>query len=257
MDRVVAAALVAALLAASAPVVADGGDDPVEVQVRIEGPADHGTIWIGNVTLSGTYELTADTSGETYTLDQKTPLGALHAAAEKADLDLQVSDDFASSDFTVQAIDRCWADGIFWWSYRVNWVKTYYGNQRGWVQYGPGLEDGDRILWYMKTTGSKPLKLSGTAQAPPGPTRRAPDGAAAFRVEWPVADPSHRPGKPWPTLAWGPAPATEIVGDVDAPAPAGAAVVPLEEGAYRSKAIADDAWPLHTVRSNPVTVVVD
>lgn len=258
MDRVVAAALVAALLAASAPVVADDGDDPVEIHVRIEGPADHGTIWVGNVSLSGSFELTASTSGGTYTLDQQTPLGALHAAAEQGDLDLRVGDDFASSDFTVHAIDGAWVHGAFWWDYRVDWVRTYYGNQRGWLEHGPGLEDGDRVLWYLETTGSKPLRLSASAQAPPGPTPHAPDGAATFRVEWPVVDPSHRPGKPWPTLVWGPAHATEIVGDVDAPAPAGAAAVPLEEGSYRSKAVADPgAWPVHTVRSNPVTVVVD
>lgn len=257
MDRVAVVALVVALLAASAPALGDDGDG-VQVQVRIEAPGDRGTLWVGNVTLSGTYELTADTSGETYTLDQRTPLGALHAAAGRADLGLQISDDFASSDFTVQAVDGSWAHGTFWWSYRVNWVKTYYGNQRGWLQHGPGLEDGDRILWYMKTTGSKPLRLSATADAPPGPTPHAPDGAAAFRVEWPVVDPSHRPGKPWPTLVWGPAHATEIVGDVEAPAPAGAAAVPLDEGTYRAKAVADrDAWPVHTVRSNPVTVVVE
>lgn len=251
MSRALAVAFAVALVAVSLPAAA-GGDDGVQVQVRIEGPPDAGTIWSGNVTLSGTYQLTATTSGETYTLDARTPLGALDAAAGEGSFDVRVSDDFASSDFTVDAVDGHRSDGVYWWDYRVEWVKTYYGNQRGWLEHGPGLQDGDRILWYLETTASRPLRLSADGAAAQG------DGAAAFRIEWPAGDPSHRPGKPWPTLVWTPAHATRLVGDIQAPAPAGAAVVPLEEGTYRTKAVADDdGWPVPTVRSNPVTVVVE
>lgn len=264
MPRALVAVVVAAALLGAGPPPADasgtgdaGGDDAVEVQVRVEGP--EATIWIGTVTLAGTYDLTADTSGETYTLDAHTPLGALHAAAEAGGFDLHVSDDFASTDFDVQAVARVWEAGTWWWDARVNWVSTYYGNQRGWSTYGPDLADGDRVLWYLETTGSKPLRLTAdAATGSPASDGPGPDGVAAFRVEWPLVDPFHRPGKPWPTQVWTPAHAAHLTGDVEAEAPAGIAAVPLEEGTHTTKALVrGDLWPVPTVRSNPVTVVVE
>lgn len=239
----------------------DAADGAVDVTVRVEGP--DATVWTGTVTLEGTYDLTADTSGETYTLEARTPLGALHAAAGAGGFDLYVNDDFASTDFTVEAVEDVWRSGVWWWDYRVNWVATYYGNQRGWLAHGPGLEEGDRILWYLETTGSRPLRLTVDAaqgvpvQGGPGP---GPDGAAAVRIEWPLVDPFHRPGKPWPTQVWLPAHGAEVRtdGGSPVPAPAGAAVVPLDAGEHALRATVDPAlYPVETVRSNPATVVVD
>lgn len=269
MPRALVAVVVAAALVGPIPAfagdagasgtAADGDEAPIEVTVRIEGP--DATIWTGTVALDGTYSLTADTSGETYTLDARTPLGALHAAAEAGGFDLYVSDDFASTDFDVRAVAGAWEAGTWWWDYRVNWVATYYGDQHGWLTYGPGLADGDRVLWYLETTGSRPLRLTvDAAEAVPGAGSGAPgpDGVASFRVEWPLVDPFHRPGKPWPTQVWTPAHAAHLTGDVEAEAPAGVTAVPLEEGTHTTKALVrGDLWPVSTVRSNPVTVVVE
>lgn len=240
---------------ATAPGAAAAGaeDDVLEVTVRIEGPA--GTIWSGPVTLEGTYLLTETSSGRSYELEARTPLGALHAASQTGGFSLRVDDAFAAADFTVEAVDGVREQGIYWWDYRVDLKATYYGAQHQWLDHGPGLQDGDEVLWYLETTGSRPLRLTVDAQAgAPG----TGSGAASLRVEWPLVDAHHRAGTPWPpTQLWLPAHATRIVGDAEAPAPAGVAVVVLDEGSHTVKALADpDAYPVPTVRSATVSVVV-
>lgn len=233
------------------------GDDAVTVDVRIEcepwkeDGCQNEAIWYGQVELAGTYELTIGEN--TYELAQKTPLGALIAAADQAGIHVTVTDDYRPSDFSVEAVDGIEENGTFWWKHRVNLIETYYGPQDGWQNAEPELEDGDEVLWYLGQFESRPLRMT-TVDAEPGCK-----GAASFLIEWPVVDVRHRANNPWPPpQVWTPAHGADISGDASAPAPAGAAIALFDDGTHTVWAEADeDAYPVDPIRSAPTTVTVD
>lgn len=235
-------------LAAGAPANAE---TPLAVHVRVEGAWD--TLWEGEVDASGYVAFTAYNSGGTHTIEAHTPLGVLLRAAEAGGFEVLVTDAWVpGGDFTVdQVAEERWA-GAIWWDYRVNLVQTYYGAHFGWLEHGPGLAAGDRVLWYPEATGSRPLRL--TAQTT---DEGIPGGVAAFAAEWAIVDPPHQPGRSWPTQVWTAAHAARIVGDVTADAPLGLTVVALAPGAYAVKAtVAAGLYPAPIVRTETVTLVV-
>lgn len=204
------APLLAALLLAPLAPAASGGEDALLVHVRIEGA--YAQLWSGEVALGDAYTLVAS-GGRTHTLDARTPLGALAAAAEKAGLALEVSDEY--SDFVVRGVaGEAWYS-TQWWDYRVDWVEPNYGAQRHWLAWGPGLRDGSEVLWYVDRSGMTPLRAAPLASAPGPPCWHA------LRVETLALDVQHQPGQPWPPVAWRPAPLARVAGSASGPVAAG------------------------------------
>jgi len=213
---------------------------PLRVHVRVEGA--WAQLWSGWVELAPTYTVVAENSGRSYTLDARTPLGALQATG----LPLAVTD--AYDDLVVVAVagEAWWATR--WWDYRVNWVQTGYGNQAQWLAYGPGLHDGDEVLWYPEAFGSTPLRLTDV-----GPAFGLPDGscARAERVETLAADVAHEPGQPWPPVVWEPAPLSRLEGAAAQPVVGGATVAraPQPGLLWAAEEALPGGVPYHPIRS--------
>lgn len=194
--------LVVALLTLPPLGVADGGAD---VLVRIEGLGQ--TLWRGTVYLEGLYTLTAHNSGRSYLLESSSPLGALAAAARAGGFEVLVTDAFVDFDFSVDSVAGERFREPYWWDYRVDYVSTYFGPQRGWEQFGAPLASGQEVVWYQETIGVHPLRLRATASAP------IPDGCAhAMQAEVLLPDLAQQPGRAPPPSAWMPAPLAEVRG---------------------------------------------
>lgn len=217
------APLLAALILVSPGLAWAVDNAPLHVHVRVEGNYQH--VWEGTVELDAVFTLVAS-SGRSYELPARTPLGALAAAAREAGMPLSVSDEF--TDFVVLAVaGEAWWD-LRWWDYRVNWVHTNYGAQVQWLAWGPGLQDGDSVLWYVETFGSTPLRLTGAGPA----VQTGSTCSRAFLTESPAFDPAHNPGQPWPSLLWRPAQLARLRGASESPAPAGAALATAGESGW-------------------------
>lgn len=202
----------AGLLLVSSPLAGLADEAPPRVPVRIEG--NYEQLWSGEVQLPPTFQLTA-TSGKVYALDARTPLGALAAASRAAGLALEVTDEYA--DFKALSVAGEYWFGTTWWDYRVNWVQTSYGEQSQWLAWGPPLQEGDAVLWYVEGLGTAPLRMTDLAPLP---------GACARPelVEVPALDVQHQPGQPWPSLQWRPAHLARLAGGASGPVVAGVGV---------------------------------
>lgn len=203
-----AATLLAPLLAAAA-----GGENPV-VHVRIEG--GYAQLWSGTVALPATYTFVAE-GGRTHTLDARTPLGALHAAAQAAGLELTIRDEY--DDFEAVSVGgEYWWD-VKWWDFRVDWVQTNYGPQEQWLDARGALPAGAEVLWYVEQPGSIPLRLAPLAPA----QGLGPLCAQPVLAETLLLDPLHQAGQAWPQLTWRPAPLSRLDGPAgnEQPTPAG------------------------------------
>ncbi|HEV8359376.1 MAG TPA: hypothetical protein VGR28_02865 [Candidatus Thermoplasmatota archaeon] len=211
MRALLLAGLLLAPLAASA-------DAPLQVHVRVEGNWAH--LWEGWVSLDGTYTFTAE-SGRVHTQDARTPLGALHAAAQLAGMALIIRDEYDDLE-PVSVQGEYWWDAK-WWDYRVGWVQTNYGPQQQWLDARGPLRDGDDVLWYVEQPGSTPLRVAALGPAVgPGPC------VQAVLVTAPLLDPLHETGQPWPELTWRPAQLARLRSSEGAsPAPAGIGVAAL------------------------------
>jgi hypothetical protein len=195
------APLLAALLLA--PLAGAPGTQDVVVHVRIEGAWAH--VWEGEVRLGPTFTLQAS-SGKVHTLPGPTPLQALVEAARIAGLDLEVSD--AYSDFVVRSVEgEAWYD-TRWWDYRVDWIEPNYGAQAQWLAWGPPLQQGSAVLWYVDTFGTTPLRLTPRAAAP------GPPCLHVAQVESLAVEVVHNPGQPWPPALWRPVPLARLAGAV-------------------------------------------
>lgn len=182
-----------ALHASAAPSMSESG---LALHVRVEGRNSH--IWDGFVFLEGPVNVTA-TGGTNYSLEPTTPLAALVAASRSGGFRLGVSDWNVDLDFTVAKVgEEYWDDGSHWWEYRVNYVATYYGVHKQWIRYGPPLQDGDEVLWYVDDFDMvHPLRLGFPDQPPSKPGL----GRLAF-VEAAFPDLQHRAGASWPEQTW-------------------------------------------------------
>lgn len=218
-------ALVAGTLVAAAslgPSLAHAGE--LLVHVRVEGAS--ATVFRGWVPVPEALSVAAYDSGKTYAIHGHTPLGALLAAARAGGFEVLVTDEFLDMDFSVDAVAGEWGRGPRWWDYRVNYVATYYGNHFGWLAFGPGLETGDEVLWYLEGVGVRPLRARALPLAPPG------EGGCLeeLGVEVPFPDLQHRAGQPWPSVVWKPADAAELRGAWRAPVVGGHAVLLVPRG---------------------------
>lgn len=207
---------------AGAPSAGGERSEAIEVEVRIEGHYRH--VWSGAVQLAGTYTFVAE-SGRTHTLDARTPLGALHAAAQAAGLELTLRDEY--DDFEAVSVGgEFWWD-VKWWDFRVDWVQTNYGPQGQWLDARGPLPEGASVLWYVEQPGSIPLHLEPLAPpAGPGPC------AQPFEIETLVLDSLHQAGQPWPQLTWRPAELVRLNGASLVPAPTGVAVAFASEAGW-------------------------
>jgi len=114
------------------------------------------TLWKGCVALEeGTFDATAYNSGESYTIDRTTALGALDAAAEKGDFSYTVNDQW------YQYYGALYVDSIadIWPEVTVEDGITYYWGWMYWVNYPEepmpwvgaewyDVEGGDVVDWY-------------------------------------------------------------------------------------------------------------
>ena len=114
------------------------------------------TFWEGCVALEeGTFDVTAYNSGESYTIDRTTALGALDAAAEKGEFSYTVNDTWYP-DYGALYVDSI-AD--IWPEVTVEDSITYYWGWMYWVNYPEepmpwvgaewyDVESGDVVDWY-------------------------------------------------------------------------------------------------------------
>ena len=114
------------------------------------------TLWKGCVALEeGTFDVTAYNSGESYTIDRTTALGALDAAAEKGEFGYTVNDQW------YQYYGALYVDSIadIWPEVTVEDSITYYWGWMYWVNYPEepmpwvgaewyDVEYGDVVDWY-------------------------------------------------------------------------------------------------------------
>jgi hypothetical protein len=197
----------------------------IRVHVRVEGSAQQ--LWSGWVTLGTSYTLTAS-SGRSYALEARTPLGALQAASRQAGLALDVTDEF--EDLVALSIGGEYHWDVHWWDYRVDWVRTDYGAQRQWTAFGQPvwpIAEGSHVLWYVDGPLMSIFRMSDL-----GPALGAGPCARAELVEAPVLDPRHDPGAAWPQVTWGPAPTARLAGSLVEPVVAGAGLAASGQAAW-------------------------